>query len=77
MDAKVVAERHLIGDSDRALRTHIQIVSRKIGRMIECLAIFDPEVAAMTIPEGRQALDRQRYIASSGYDHGHVDDRLG
>src|SRR5438094_2116276 len=77
VDAKVVAERHLIGDSDRALRTHIQIVSRKIGRMIECLAIFDPEVAAMTIAEGVQALDRQSYVASLGYDYGHVDDRLG
>ena len=30
----------------------------------------------MTIP-GRQPLDRQRHVASSGHDYAHVDDRLG
>jgi hypothetical protein len=68
----------MIDNTDRAFRAYIQIVLRQVGTMmIEGLAILDAEIAAMTIPKGRQPLERQWHVASSSHDHRHVDDRLG
>src|SRR6476620_3246024 len=66
--AKVVAHCDLIDDTYRAFRTDIEIVPRQPGRVIERLAIVDPEIAAMHVAKRRQPFERLRHIVSSRDD---------
>jgi hypothetical protein len=44
--------------------------------VLERLAIFDVEVAKMTVPERGETIDRRRHVGPLPLDNRHIDDRL-